>query len=250
MRWRASIKTKWLATAISALAGGIIGAEAVMRPHGGLLVSTIGPWFVRHGLTSSAAFDTYDAAVRSNIDRLLPGLAIYVLFSLYWVIASRNRADDAKADPSPYGLHKLLVGLSLLLICLPMPGLTLRVLPQSALLLAVGILSELAGVTLAVAARRALGLNWSREVRIAVGHELVQSGPYAHIRHPIYTGAILLSLGLSIQSGLLSALVGIVLLILAYVRKIAQEERMLGIAFGASFDQYRARSWALIPFLI
>jgi len=250
MIWRANIKAKWVFTAISAIAGAIVGAEAVMHPHGGLLTNAIEPWFVRHGLSSSARFEAYDTAIRGNIDRLLPGIVIYVLFSLYWMIASRNRADDANAHPSPYGLHKFLVNVSLLLICLPLPGFTLRLLPASALLLAVGIGFELAGVALAVAARRSLGRNWSREVRIAVGHELVQSGPYACIRHPIYTGAILISCGLAIQSGLVSALVGIAVLVLAYLRKIGQEERMLGSAFGAAFDQYRARSWALIPFLI
>jgi protein-S-isoprenylcysteine O-methyltransferase Ste14 len=241
---------KWLSTGISAAAGAIVGTQAVMHPHHGLLTNTIGPWLVEHGLTSAQALGAYDAAMRNNIDRLMPGLAVYVLFGLYWAIASRNRAADATTDPSSYNFHKFLVGLSLLLICLPLPGLAIRLLPPSALPLTLGIILELGGVALAVASRRALGRNWSREVRIGVGHELVQSGPYALIRHPIYTGALCISLGLAVQSGLLSAFVGLAVLILAYVRKIALEERLLGEAFGSSFDQYRANSWALIPFLI
>jgi protein-S-isoprenylcysteine O-methyltransferase Ste14 len=122
--------------------------------------------------------------------------------------------------------------------------------PQSAILLAAGLALEAAGAALAVAARRALGRNWSREVRIGVGHELIRTGPYKHIRHPIYTGALCISLGLAAQSGLLSAFIGTTVLVVAYIRKIALEERLLRGEFGASFDQYRANSWALIPFLI
>jgi protein-S-isoprenylcysteine O-methyltransferase Ste14 len=241
---------KWLATGISAAAGAIVGVQAVMHPHHGLLASVIGPWLIEHGLTSAQAFDAYHAVIQSNSNRLVPGLALYVLFGLYWAIASRNRAADATTDPSSYGFHTFLVGLSLLMICLPLPGLTIRLLPQSALPLTLGIILELAGVALAIAARRVLGRNWSREVRIGVGHELVRSGPYVLIRHPIYTGALCISLGLAVQSGLLGAFVGLAVLIVAYVRKIALEERLLRNAFGASFDHYRAKSWALIPFLI
>lgn len=239
-----------LATVVSAVGGGVIGAEAVMNPHAGLLTKTIGPWLIRHGFLSAPVFDAYDTIIRTNIDRLLPGLGTYVLFSLYWAFAARSRGDDAKVDSAPYSLHRLLVGLSLVLVCLPLPGLTFRLIPASPPLLALGLSVEAGGTMLAIAARRALGRNWSREVRIAVGHELVQSGPYARIRHPIYTGAIAISLGLAIQSGLLSGLVGLAVLILAYIRKIGLEERMLRSAFGPSFDQYRARSWSVIPFVI
>jgi protein-S-isoprenylcysteine O-methyltransferase Ste14 len=245
------VRKSWLGTVAAALVGAVLGAELVSHPRAGLLSRMLGPWLARHGLASAQQVRSYEAIVQSNIDRLIPGLLIYMLFSLYWVIASKNRATDAAPESlRSSSIHKVLVNLSLLAICLPLPGLTFRLLPQSPAMFVIGIVLELGGAGLAIAARRALGTNWSREVRIAVGHELVQSGPYARIRHPIYTGALSISLGLAIQSGLLSALVGLGILILAYIRKIALEERLLSNAFGAQFDQYCAKSWALIPFLI
>lgn len=248
---RAKSRLSWLGTLFAAIAGAIFGAEAVTHPHRSGLAAVVGEWTARHGLVSATAAQAYEQALNDNVDRLLPGLAIYILFSFYWMLASRNRGEDAAPEaPASSFLHQLLVGLSLLLICLPLPGLTQRLLANSPLVLAIGLSVELGGVALAIAARRALGRNWSREVRIAVGHELVRSGPYARLRHPIYTGALCISLGLAIASGLLSAFAGLALLIVAYVRKIALEERLLANAFGAAFEQYRASSWALIPFLI
>jgi protein-S-isoprenylcysteine O-methyltransferase Ste14 len=244
---RAKNRFSWPIVLFAALAV----AAAVMRPHRGGLVTVAGDWAVGHHLASATAVQAYEHALDYNIDRLLPGLAICVLFSFYWMLESKNRAEDAAPESrGSASIHQLLVGLSQLLIFLPLPRFTQRLLPNSPLIFGIGLAVELGGVALAVASRRALGRNWSREVRVAVGHELVRSGPYARVRHPIYTGAICISLGLAIQSGLSSAFLGIVLLILAYVRKIALEERLLGEAFGSSFDQYRANSWALIPFLI
>ena len=248
---RVKIRFSWLITLFAAIAGAIYGAEAVTHAHQKGLAATLADWAVHHGLVSAASAQDYESALDFNIHRLLPGLAISVLFSLYWVVASKNRADDVAPEaPASSSLHQLLAGVSLLLICLPMPGLTQRLLPSSALMLWVGLSLELGGVVLAVAARRALGRNWSREVRLAVGHELVRSGPYRHLRHPIYTGALCISLGLAIASGLVSAFAGLALLILAYIRKIALEERLLADAFGPAFQQYRSTSWALIPFLV
>lgn len=239
----------WLRIGLGALCGAII-AEAVYHAHGGLLASEIGPWAVRHHIVSPEALLAYERLLHGNLERLWPGLAIYVLFSVYWLLASKDRADDASAESAASsGLHQQLVGLSLVLICLPMPGLTLQILPASVSLLAIGITIEIGGVAIAIAARRELGRNWSREVRIAVGHDLVQSGPYARMRHPIYTGAICVTLGLVIQSGLASAFAGLAVLAIAYTRKIRLEEQLLQRSFGSQFDQYRARSWLLVPFL-
>ena len=244
-------RSAWLPIVGAAILGAVVGMQWATRPRREWLADSIGGWAVRHGLASAEAAGAFGRAFHQNVDRLLPGLAIYLIFGLYWLAASNNRAEDSA--PESFGsssIHKVLVNLSLLLICMPLPGLTLRLVPSTPLWLAIGLLVEAGGVALAIAARRALGRNWSREVRIAVGHELVTSGPYARLRHPIYTGALCVSLGLAIVSGLLSAFVGFALLILAYIRKIALEERLLANAFGPEFIQYRASSWALIPFLI
>jgi protein-S-isoprenylcysteine O-methyltransferase Ste14 len=76
---------------------------------------------------------------------------------------------------------------------------------------------------------------------------LVCSGPYKILRHPIYTALLSLYLGAAIVSGELHALIGLVLVIFAYLRKIRLEEANLMQALGADYRDYRSKTWALLP---
>jgi len=105
-------------------------------------------------------------------------------------------------------------------------------------------------IALAIWARRHLGRNWSGEVRIRDDHQLVQSGPYRLIRHPIYTAMFAMYTGTALVSGELHALLAIAVLAVAYWRKIRLEERALSAALGATYDSYRRGTWALIPWLV
>jgi protein-S-isoprenylcysteine O-methyltransferase Ste14 len=95
-----------------------------------------------------------------------------------------------------------------------------------------------------------LGRHWSGAVTAKVDHELVRSGPYRRIRHPIYTGVIGMYVGNTLVSGRLQGLLAIAMVAMAYARKIRLEERNLKGVFGPAFDDYRRESWALIPGLL
>jgi protein-S-isoprenylcysteine O-methyltransferase Ste14 len=103
---------------------------------------------------------------------------------------------------------------------------------------------------LAFSARRHLGRHWSHAVTEKVDHELVRSGPYRWVRHPIYTAMLGMYLGTALVSGELHALIAVAIVIAAYVRKIRLEERLLERVFGADFREYRRHSRALIPGVI
>lgn len=203
-------------------------------------------WADRVGLIPRiGAYDPDWAAERL---RIAPGMALFLLFGLYWGAAARDRGADATSEAAwSVALHRGLVGAGLLLIVLPVPGLMARFAQPSPALVAIGLAIELAGAGLAVAARRSLGRNWSAEVRIAQDHQLVRSGPYRRLRHPIYSGVLLMYLGLAVAAGRLGALVGLGVVLLAYLRKVGLEERLLQRAFGEAFTDYRRTSWALIP---
>lgn len=78
---------------------------------------------------------------------------------------------------------------------------------------------------------------------------MIRSGPYRVLRHPIYTAMLGMFVGTAIASGQYHALVGIALLISAYLRKTRLEEDILRQTFGADFEAYYRDSWALVPYV-
>ena len=179
---------------------------------------------------------------------MVAGAALFVVLSIYWAVAQKGNAPEQSSEaPLSRIIHQALVTAAFLLIVLPVPGLLARFLPPSNVVVAGGFVIDLFGLLLAIAARRELGRNWSAQVRIAEAHALVQTGPYRHVRHPIYSGALCMYAGLTLLSGTLHAGLGLIVVCLAYWRKITMEERLLQQHFGAGFDDYRRRSWAVVP---
>jgi protein-S-isoprenylcysteine O-methyltransferase Ste14 len=106
----------------------------------------------------------------------------------------------------------------------------------------------MAGVGLAVWARVHLGRNWSSRPSAKEGHELVTSGPYRRLRHPIYTGMI----GAFIGGALTGGVVGLTVLVTGtaiFVRRIAREEQIMDDLFPEQYPAYRRSTKRLIPFV-
>lgn len=179
---------------------------------------------------------------------MLAAIALIAFFSVYWSIASKNSAPTQLSESRlSRQFHVILLNLSVLALILPVPGLTRRFLPAGPLLQGIGLVLETAGILFAIWARRHLGANWSGEVRVATGHQLIRSGPYARIRHPIYTGVLAMYAGTMLVSGELHALLAVAIITLLYLRKLGREEKILSTAFGPDYATYRRDSWALIP---
>ncbi len=125
-----------------------------------------------------------------------------------------------------------------------------RVLPHTAALAAVGLAIVLAGLALALWARVTLGGNWSGQVTFKEDHELIRHGPYAHVRHPIYSAILLMLAGTAIATGTLGALVCLPLVLIGIWLKLIQEEALMSEHFPAEYPSYRSRVKALIPHLL
>jgi protein-S-isoprenylcysteine O-methyltransferase Ste14 len=106
-----------------------------------------------------------------------------------------------------------------------------------------------AGFLFAWWARIHLGRLWSGSITRKEGHRVVDSGPYAIVRHPIYTGILTAAIATVVVRGTGHVILGAVLLIAAYWMKAKIEERFLRDELGPeAYDSYRRRVPMLIPF--
>lgn len=110
-----------------------------------------------------------------------------------------------------------------------------------------GLVIALCGLALTCWARATLGRYWSRIVALKQDHKLVQHGPYRLVRHPLYSGLLLATLGTTLAFGLWHALLGAALLWIGFISRAAREDALLAGHFGAEFEAYRARSGRLAP---
>jgi protein-S-isoprenylcysteine O-methyltransferase Ste14 len=133
---------------------------------------------------------------------------------------------------------------------MPIPVLGERFLPMAAWPFWVGAAVTAAGLLFAVWARRHIGRNWSGIVTLKKDHELVTSGPYALVRHPIYTGLVLAFAGSAVARAEWRGVLAVVIVLWALWRKLRVEERWMREQFGDAYEAYRRRVSALIPFVL
>jgi protein-S-isoprenylcysteine O-methyltransferase Ste14 len=106
------------------------------------------------------------------------------------------------------------------------------------------------GLILAIWARRTLAGNWSSSVTFKQGHELIRSGPYRFVRHPIYSGILLMLLGLVIQIGRLHGLLGFAVMFVGFWIKLKQEEQLMLQHFPDQYPLYCKEVKALVPWVL
>jgi len=121
--------------------------------------------------------------------------------------------------------------------------------PQTTATEIVADAAALAGLAVALWSRRTLGNNWSSEIAIQKHHALVERGPYAYLRHPMYSGILLMLLGAAVYFGRYAWLVLFFSCLLGLYLKSRREERLLMRAFP-DYPNYQRRTKALIPFVL
>jgi protein-S-isoprenylcysteine O-methyltransferase Ste14 len=127
--------------------------------------------------------------------------------------------------------------------------LSIRFVPRTTSASYVGLLITIMGLTLSVWARFQIGRNWSGLIEVKEGHLLTRTGPYAIVRHPIYSGFMLATLGTAIAYGEISGLIAFVLILVAWGYKARLEETAMIEHFGAEYENYRRKVKGLIPFV-
>lgn len=176
---------------------------------------------------------------------------VWIGIAAVWVVASlgAKRAVRYQSDRSRAVQASLTIAAYLFLFSPSFhPGLLARnLVPAWPSTHALGLLLLLAGCLLAIWARVALGGNWSANVTVKQGHTLITRGPYALVRHPIYSGLLLAALGTAIVFGRASGFLGFALLFSGFWIKSHTEEAFMQQEFGQQYTRYKQRVRALIP---
>jgi preprotein translocase subunit SecA len=196
-----------------------------------------------------------EALLRAVHYPFLASFGLWIAFTLYWGRASIGDSAIARSESrASRFIHEILVGTAFLFLFLQIfphiPGLAHRFLPASTTLTTAGLILQVAMFILAIWARFHLGRYWRGVIAILVNHQLIRSGPYRLVRHPIYTAMLGMFVGTAMVSGGLCALLGVVLAAVAYWRKVRIEEHYLHQVFGEEYAEYSRITPALIPLRI
>ncbi len=173
--------------------------------------------------------------------------SLWLLFAVYFV-ASIRCVQVKRSVPLP-SLER--VGLLLTTALLFFPRTHVSFLAtrfhSSRTIAIVGLILTIFGLAFAAWARDVLGHNWSGRVIIQVDHQLITAGPYAYVRHPLYTGLITAFAGTALVSGDYGSLLGFIIAVNIFRLKARREEQLLESEFGATYSSYPAHTGGILP---
>jgi protein-S-isoprenylcysteine O-methyltransferase Ste14 len=178
---------------------------------------------------------------------------LWLVFIAVWIAMARGGKAIAERESVSSRLsHYLPLVVAIYLLAaphVPIAALNDRFAALSLGLVRLGAALTLAGVAFAIWARVRIAGNWSSDVTLKRDHELIVDGPYAFVRHPIYTGILLALIGTALAVGEWRAVLAVLLAGIAFWRKLGIEEAVMRRQFGETYARYAARVPALIPFV-
>lgn len=178
----------------------------------------------------------------------------WIAFLLIWIVAAfKTKQSVRRHAGASRALQVILVIMGAILMW--NPGLRIgplgnRLWPDSVGLEYAGVALAFAGIAFAVWARFVIGQNWSSEITIKQEHELIRRGPYALVRHPIYSGVLLALAGTALYVDELRGLLGFALFVIGWWLKLRTEESFMLQQFGDQYRSYQRQVKALIPFVL
>jgi len=178
-------------------------------------------------------------------------LAAWLVFALFWLVEGlRAKAAEKREPPGERLAHILLMTVAFYLVFPrnpPIGRLNERMFPSEPWRVALGVALTFAGVAFAMWARHHIGQFWSARVSIVSEHKLIRSGPYARIRHPIYTGMLLALVGTGLVVNRYRVILGLAMALIGFTRKAKKEEGFLAAQFGEAFEEHRRHTGFLLP---
>jgi protein-S-isoprenylcysteine O-methyltransferase Ste14 len=186
----------------------------------------------------------------------LIAVAAWCVLVVVWIVGYVARARTPGMPHARSHLTVLVPAACLLVVCFALllnahsPNMRMLVTSPGVLLGSLGDALVLAGLGFAIWARVVLGHNWSGLVMmVRDGHQLVQDGPYAIVRHPIYTGLLAAILGTALTLGTLASWIAVASGLAGILLRVDVEERLMASEFGDAHAAYREKTRKLIPFV-
>jgi protein-S-isoprenylcysteine O-methyltransferase Ste14 len=186
------------------------------------------------------------------LDLFIP--ACWIVWLLIWLFASFGVKKTVRQEDPLSRLGNtapIWIG-AFLLVARPswLGPLHIRIIPHDLMTFYIGAVLTFIGLVFAVWARFHIGRNWSGVITLKEDHALIRSGPYALVRHPIYSGLLLAIIGSAIAGGDIAAALAVVAVLYAVLRRVSIEESWMSETFGREYADYKASTPALIPFLV
>jgi protein-S-isoprenylcysteine O-methyltransferase Ste14 len=175
----------------------------------------------------------------------------WAMFVGFWIVwAFRVKRTKAWQPLSERLIYLLFIGVAAVLLNgrVGTTLMTQRVLPQGIPIRILADVLVVLGLLIAIWARVTLAGNWSAQVTLKENHELIQRGPYRFVRHPIYSGLLLMILGTAVIAGQLGGFVALAICGIGLWVKLRQEEKLL-TQHLPGYAEYKSRTRALIPYL-
>jgi protein-S-isoprenylcysteine O-methyltransferase Ste14 len=178
----------------------------------------------------------------------------WTLFAVIWLLAAfatkQSVYRESRAQRLRYTIPILLGGFLLAKGHRLSDPLNHRVIPHVEALAWTGAVLCVAGLVFCIWARFTLGRNWSGVVTLKGGHELITSGPYALVRHPIYTGMLAMFVATVIVLGHVAGIIAMPFVFVSLWIKLRFEEKLMLEKFPNEYAAYQQRVRRLIPFVL
>ncbi len=178
---------------------------------------------------------------------LIPWYVFVAYWAISWLRVKRTKTAESLNSRLATILPMVLVFELLFSNALRVGPLRLRFLPVEDWIVWSGIALTSLGVALAIWARYSIGQYWSARVTLKEGHRVIRSGPYAWVRHPIYTGMLLAAMGTAVVIGEWRGVLAVTVMWAAHYRKALREEALLTRELGEEYVSYRRSTGFLFP---
>jgi len=175
----------------------------------------------------------------------------WIILIVYWVISAFRVRKNIKAEPvgSRLAISLVAIGAFELLFRSRLTSGMLQgsFMPDIPVVRYLGIALLWGGVAFAIWARYHIGEYWSARVAVKEDHRVIDSGPYAHVRHPIYSGILLGLIGTALAVGNWRAVIVFIVILIVLILKALAEEKYLTVQLGSAYVEYKKRTGMLSP---